>query len=432
MKILVTAYACEPGLGSEPGVGWNWVKEIARRHECHVVTRENNVAAILAGARAEGVRNLHVHGYDLPRWARAWKRGRRGSSLYYYLWQRGIARIARRLDREHDFDVVHHVTFVSSCFPSGLARVGKPFVWGPVGQHPRLPDRFLRRGDWRQRAGEFVKAGIKWALQHLDPEFGRTLRQADLILSVSKPVEDELEPRFGHKVVPFPAIGVCAVDVPAERWRGGERFRVLFSGRLVDLKGARLALEAFAGFARDVRGAELVFLGEGPLRDDLRERARELGLADRVEFPGHLPLEEALVRMNTADVFLFPSFEGAGMVVLEAMAAGTPVLCLDFGGPGRMVGSDRGVRIPLGDSFEETAAALASALALLHSDPETRERLARNALAWVRAEMDWSVKGDRLHEFYERAIAHRADRTPRREDALARRRRELAGERRSA
>ncbi len=80
MKILASAYACDPRVGSEPGIGWNWVRQIARRHDCWLITRENNVEIVEERAREEGLRRLRVRGFDLPAWMRFWKRGARGRS----------------------------------------------------------------------------------------------------------------------------------------------------------------------------------------------------------------------------------------------------------------------------------------------------------------------------------------------------------------
>jgi len=410
MRVLVTAYSCEPNMGSEPGTGWNWVKQIASRHSCHLITRENNVAAIEAEARKANLTGLTVHGYDLPRWARFWKRGQRGSSLYYYLWQLGLIRLAKKLDRQHDFDVLHHVTYVANYLPSGLAFLAKPFVWGPVGQHPRIPRAFIRTDDLRLRLAEVAKVGVKWIFRYIDPLFQKTLQNADVILSLSESFDQGLDTDNANKVIPYPAVGVDEPKVSDTANDGDSTFDVLYSGRLVDLKGARLVLAAFAEFAKDAQQARLRFLGDGPLSEPLRDAAVQLGIADHVQFNGQVPYEEALAAMQTTDVFLFPSFEGAGMVVIEAMAAQTPVLCLDFGGPGRMVGEDRGVRVPVESSFEATAQALSRALHLLATDETLRKRITDKALLWVREQMTWDAKGQRIEGFYQRAIDHRKGR----------------------
>ena len=406
-RVLASAYACEPGLGSEAGIGWNWTRQIARRHDCWLITRENNVARIEERAAAEGLDALRVVGFDLPYWMRAWKRKSRGAVAYFYLWQRALGRVAERLDREvGGFDVVHHLTFASSWIPSGLAELDRPFVWGPVGQHPRIPDRFLAPRDLSLRGAEWAKDAVRRGLTAFDPSVQRTIERADRILSLSRVFGELVEARHRHKLRPMLAAGIEPRPLPDGRFTRGAGFRVLFAGRLVDLKGVHLALEAFAHLARRHSACTFELCGSGPLATALAARVRELGLEDRVTLLGNLPHDDALARMQAADVFLFPSFEGAGMVVPEAMAAGCPVVCLDFGGPGEMTGEDRGRRVPLEDTPAATARALGEALVRLAEDEDERSTLAQNAHAWAVATAAWDAKGERLEEIYAGAERH--------------------------
>jgi len=405
-RILLSAYACEPGLGSEAGIGWNWTRQVASRYDTWLITRENNVDKIEERARQEGLDSLHVVGFDLPIWARFWKRRSRGAMAYFYLWQLAMGRVARRLDAEHDFDVVHHLTFASSWIPSGLASLDKPFVWGPVGQHPRVPDRFLMRGDLRSRVAELGKAAIKNTLLTCDPFLKRTQRRADRILSLGNEFGDRLAAELRGKLEPCLACGTIPQTLPAQRFERTESFRVLYAGRLVDLKGVRLVIDAFARLVERRPEARLDLLGEGPRRAWIEARVAELGLEHSVTLHGNISHERTLDHMHAADAFLFPSFEGAGMVVPEAMAAGNPVVCLDFGGPGEMVGEDRGLRVPVGKSLSETAESLASALDQLAENEDQRGRLARSAARWAAAETTWESKGEQLQHIYESAIQH--------------------------
>src|SRR5437764_1125865 len=118
LKILMSAYACEPDRGSEPGVGWRWVLETAALgHEVWVITRASNAANIDRGLALERnnarnkLSNLHFSYFDLPLWARWWKRGNFGVHLYYVLWQWGAYRQACALHKAAGFDAVHHITF---------------------------------------------------------------------------------------------------------------------------------------------------------------------------------------------------------------------------------------------------------------------------------------------------------------------------------
>lgn len=142
IKVLVSAYACEPNKGSEPGVGWNWAKQIAKFAEVWVITRANNKEVIEEELRKNPEPNMHFVYIDLPRWMRFWKKKQRGVRTYYYLWQFALLKKAKKLHKLLHFDLAHHVTFVNDWLPSSLALLNVPFVWGPIGSHALFPNSF--------------------------------------------------------------------------------------------------------------------------------------------------------------------------------------------------------------------------------------------------------------------------------------------------
>jgi len=141
LRVLLSAYACEPGKGSEPGIGWNWAREIALRgHETWVLTRANNQATIeakLSGKNA--ISNLHFLYYDLPQWLQRWKKLPGGIHIYYLLWQWGAYQFVKSVHRQKRFDLVHHITFVLIHMPGFMGNLGIPFILGPVGGGERSP-----------------------------------------------------------------------------------------------------------------------------------------------------------------------------------------------------------------------------------------------------------------------------------------------------
>jgi glycosyltransferase involved in cell wall biosynthesis len=150
--------------------------------------------------------------------------------------------------------------------------------------------------------------------------------------------------------------------------------------------------------------AKLVIIGEGPQRERLEELANALGVADRVEFVRWLSREELFVRMSSAEVLLFPSFEGGGMVVLEAMANGLPVVCLDFGGPATMISSECGIAVvPQGRC--ETIAALSSALRRLAADDQLRLGMATAARRRVASRFMWCDRHEAVAQWYQTALS---------------------------
>src|SRR5438094_7609609 len=110
LKVLISAYACEPNKGSEPEVGWQWALQMARFHEVTVLTRANNRRAIEKALESvrdrESLPKFVYHDrssllLDLKRWSKAIK-------LYYLLWQKSAHELVKQLHDTHHFDLMHH------------------------------------------------------------------------------------------------------------------------------------------------------------------------------------------------------------------------------------------------------------------------------------------------------------------------------------
>ncbi len=345
--MLLSAYACEPGKGSEPGVGWNLARHLAEHHEVWVLTRANNRPAIEAELAKTPVPSLHFVYHDLPPWARFWKRGQRGVQLYYYLWQLSAIPLVRKLHREVGFDVVQHVTFVKYWAPSALAFLkGVPFVWGPVGGGESAPLVFWPTFGLRGIAYETARAVARF-LGELDPLVRLTARRASLALATTPETAARLK-RLGARYVEV----MSEAALPPREMEAlsrmppppSEPVRFLSVGRLLHWKGFHLGLEAFA--RSGLKNAEYWIVGEGPERRRLEALARSLGVADRVRFFGQLPRQEVLELLAQVHALVHPSLhDSGGWVSLEAMAAGRPVICLDLGGPGLQVKEGIGFKV---------------------------------------------------------------------------------------
>jgi len=180
--------------------------------------------------------------------------------------------------------------------------------------------------------------------------------------------------------------------------------RVLSAGKLLRIKGYGLALRAFKQFAVRQSDAELVIVGSGPELPRLRRLVDELGLRRQVRFVDWMARQQLLSQMYASDVFLFPSLrDGGGAVVVEAMAAGKPVVCLDLAGPGFHVTPECGMKITP-SSPERTVQALAAALERLCQDKELRLRMGRAARTRAQECYHWDRHGERLREIYREAL----------------------------
>jgi glycosyltransferase involved in cell wall biosynthesis len=358
VRVLVSAYACAPGEGSEPGVGWAWTRAAAERHEVWLLTRTNCAAAIehAMAAEPELQDRLHPVYLDLPAWLRRYKRGQRDIYWYYPLWQLAAWRAARRLHRRVGFEVAHHLTFGSDSMPAGVGWLrGVPLVWGPVGGSTTTPWRLWRWLGWRGCLDEARREIATRALRGL---FARPLaRRAEVVVAQNRDVAHAF--RNARRLMVEPHVAVERAAVSHSHTPGVER-RAVFVARLIPWKGARLAVACLA--RPEAISWRLDVYGTGADAENVRRLAERLGLGGRVAFMGQRPRTEVLAALDGADALLFPSMhDSAPWAVAEALSRGCPVVCLDRGGPSVLVGPGEGVKVPAeGDVVGELARALAS------------------------------------------------------------------------
>lgn len=187
----------------------------------------------------------------------------------------------------------------------------------------------------------------------------------------------------------------CGVDPsivrPSTAEPGGQR--LLFVGRLAEEKGLNVLVAAVAELAADRPGLALDVVGDGPERERVSDEIRRRGLDDVVTLHGHRTPARVADLVAATNVFVLPSFaEGVPVSLMEAMAAGVPVVATAVGGVGELVEHGRsGLVTRPGD-----VAALRDAIAVLLDDPALRAAMGAEGAAKVRAEFDSRIEARRL------------------------------------
>lgn len=200
------------------------------------------------------------------------------------------------------------------------------------------------------------------------------------------------------------------VDCRTIRPRGylEEQPLILHVARLVEVKGTRYLLRAFARVARTHEAVRLLIIGDGPLRRPLRALAASLGVGDRVEFLGARPHAEVLSSMRRAAMLVLPGIrtatgreEGLGMVLLEAAATGVPLIGSRVGGiPECIVDGTSGFLVP-----ERDEEALARRMAELLEDPVRRHDMGAAGRALIEDRFDIDRQTAALENFYDSVLA---------------------------
>ena len=380
MRILLSAYACEPGKGSEQEVGLRVMLTAAQRHDVWVLTRENSISLLEGYLSQHPLRDrIRLYGIDLQGPVRRVKRtGLPGLHLYYDAWQRLAAVRAAELDKRFDFDVVHHATFATYWTRAGVSQLGKPFVWGPVGGGVSAPAALVRELGAAGLGEEALRETVR-RLAVIRPSHRATTRAATVSLAQNPNTARRLR---NERVVVLPnALTVQLPPMTAPEARGTD---IAFVGRLVPWKGGHLAVRAFRHVQH--QDAVLRVFGDGPDRSRVRRAAERWGLTDRLELVGNVPRDELLRQVRHCGVLLHPALHDESPIALgEALSLGTPVVCLDHGGPAEIARwwSTRHVALIPPSDPESTARRLAAAIdAFLDKPPEPPAQPVRPATSF--------------------------------------------------
>ena len=400
--ILASTYAVNPYKGSEDGMGWNFVNQIARFNKVIAITRMNNrphIEKYIEENPSEHHMNIQFLYFDLPYWMRFWKKGSRGAMLYYWMWQKALPSYIRKLDLS--FDLVHNLNFHNDWTPSYLWKLNKPFIWGPIGHHPLIPSQYLRpyhRKYW-------IKDRLTWIVKKYFWKFSaplkKTIQQADFIYCMNESVPKAINlHNKEYSIMP----SVATDDYGYEPEADSGKFTLISAGRLVPLKGYDLSILAFASFLRKLDekerdNCELVIVGSGPELGLYKRLCQENGVQDQVTFIQWVARKDLMELFRKSSAFLFPSHEGAGMVVPEALSFGLPVICLDNHGPGEFIDESCGYAIPIQD-YHNTVIKLGEAIYDLYSKPGMKQEMSKKARKKFEEIFHWERRGEFLNSTY--------------------------------
>ncbi len=403
MKIFISAYACEPQKGSEPGIGWNVVNELAKYHEVHVLTRANNLPSIDQALEERG-RKIVFHGYDLPKWLSFWKKKRRGYHLYYYLWQYGAFFRYRKFVNTSNFDLVLHLTFANISMPS-LFMLSRPVtVWGPIGK-TGIPAAVWRALPFKVKIKEFLRAMSMKMLCALD--IGRILtpRCADWIIeSGAAPGESCFPARWRKKVVFHPQTGINTAEPEyriSRQRRDDGKVRLLVCSEFLHWKGVTFAAEIFGRIAAKRDDVELHIYGSGPEKGTMKKFFRQYGVEDRVEWKGFVGKEEMLQALFDADILLYPSYHhGLATVILQSMYVKLPIVTI-AGDPVAQCVAEGGGVVADGATMREILDDLTKKTVTLIESPEMRRDLGEKGRKLIEEKYEWSILCRKLSHLLE-------------------------------
>lgn len=402
LRIFISAYACEPGLGSEIGVGWHWVLEMSKYFDLWVLTRESNRHSIEPWIAAHP-EFAHIHWlyFDLPKWARFWKKGLRGVRTYYNIWQMCTNSIVGRTMRENNIEIFHHLTYGNAIWRVSRYGSRKFFVWGPIGGLETIPKDFSRHYQGKLKVLEMIRR-LMVKLTPLNFGFRNRCKRADVILCKTDLTRQQIPEQYRSKAVLFTDVAVENTEIENNaNGKDNAVVNLLTVGRLDAWRGFDLAIEALSKALKRNDSLRLTIVGKGQDLERLQSLTHNLGIADKVEFAGKLSMEDYKARLAQCDAVVNASLkEGAVTVSFDSMTYGKPLICLDTTGYTRYFNDDYSVVIPItnrAQTIEELSKAMVAVC-----DSQMRNRLGENARKAGKA-FSWEKRGVEIRDLIEKS-----------------------------
>lgn len=401
LRVLMSAYACEPGKGSEPEVGWKVAITMAKLHDVQVITRANNRPLIEKEvSKLESPLPEFLY-YDLPKPFLLLKRRFKAVALYYFLWQIAVRWVFRKELRK--VDLVHHVTFNGLQMPGFWIVTDTPVVLGPLGGGMTCPAGLLPLLGVNQKVEERRTQMIR-RLSWL-PWWRLVMSNARVVLAANQETAETIEGEIQTRVSVMLETAVDR-DVLIGNEGGEERlprFTFLWLGGLIPRKAANLGILGLKEAIRNGADVELWIAGNGSEEERLKKLVSDEDLNDRVQFLGRIDKAEVNALMDRADAFLFTSVrDTSGNVVLEAMSRGLPVLALCHQGVQVMCDAESAYLVQPG-RVEETIREIGVGMQKFQEDPALATRLCESGRKKVARELTWDCYAVEMDTWYQKA-----------------------------
>ena len=401
LKILVSCYACSPNKGSEPGMGWNFVKGLSAYHEVHVIVEkrkwEQPINTYLEANPALN-ENLKFYFIDKQRNKKLRKIWPPSYYWFYKKWQQKAYTLAKTLDSKEHFDLVHQLNMVGYREPGYLYKMDTPFVWGPIGGLENSPWSFLPSLGFKGMlfyTGRNILNSMQRAFK-ARPK--KAANRANATLLAATPETASIIKNLWNK----DATVICEVGQEIlsgssfSKREANTPLKIVWSGVHTPRKNLPLLLKALKEVAIPF---ELHILGTGEMTKKWKKSAVALNINEHCTWYGWQEREKAIQIMKEGHLFCITSISDlTSTVTLEAISYGVPIACLDHCGFSHVVNETCGIKIPV-VTPSQAKQDFAAAIIKLYNDEPLRQEMAEGALNRSQ-DFLWSEKINKLNGLY--------------------------------
>lgn len=407
LNILINAYAVAPNWGSEPGMAWNWITNIAKYCKCYVITEGEWRKEIEEALVTHPLRdNIKFYYNPVPQKVRnmCWNQGDWRFYYYYRKWQKSTLKIAKQICNEHKINITHQLNMIGFREPGLLWKIkGVKHVWGPIGSMGEVPTEFLKDLPLTVRLKQSLKNFItRYQIKHSPVK--DAIKNCDALIAALDVTKDQIKKNYGIDVPVIGETGLKPNEGHPHKPCIDRPIELLWVGRFIPTKKLSIALEALAKTKKpDDFRLHIVGSGTDEEVQQYKKLANDLGINGICTWYGKIPNEDVQKMMREKDLFFFTSvFEGGPHVILESITNNIPIICFDTCGQGVVVDDSIGFKIPL-TNHEEGVKNFATKLDYINAHRELLPTLSANCTK-KQFELSWESKVQKVLEIYNTVV----------------------------
>ncbi|NBA87087.1 glycosyltransferase [Emticicia sp. CRIBPO] len=413
-KILVNIYALSPTKGSEYAIGWNAVNVLAEKYLVYVLYGASGndmgdtseIEEISKNGYNENIKFIKVNpGF----WARNINKLNIlgfwiffSPAFYFYQWD--VYRIAKKLQKENHFDIIHQLNPTGFREPGFLWKIDAPFVWGSISGTYILPTNLINWKNKKSALSILFRNFVKWAYLNFSMRIKKAAQRADVIISVTKTDSDNILKYFRKKsyILPETFVKSNLIKVNPKDY---SKLNLIWIGSIDARKNLTLLLDALSGLNQ--YNWSLNVVGDGALRNKMEENAVFNKLDSKISFIGQVPRSQVKDLLQSADLHISTSLsEGTPTVLWEAFESGVPTISLDHCGMANVICDKCGFLVALDvKNYDDLVLRFREKLKLILEEPRILDEK-RNHFSVCLNKYTASSRIQDIEKYYNEAIVN--------------------------
>lgn len=409
LRILVSAYACSPEMGSEPGMAWNWCSNLAKYCTLYIITEgefQDKIDKTLSSL-PQG-KNMHFYYNPVPDEVRrmCWNQGDWRFYKYYRIWQWQTYEIAQNICQHTHIDILHQLNMIGFREPGYLWKIPNvPFVWGPIGGLKQFPTAYLKGCGLKIKLFNRIKNLINIAQIKYDKRVDEAFKKASLLISSIPDSYNVIKKYKGLESIIIPETGCFETQENITHNYQEKTLRILWVGKFDFRKQLLLALRIINACQNSNLHLDIYGTGNIKQIQEAKKLVQTLHIEEFITWHGNQPNNIIIEAMRNAHLFLFTSInEDTSTVVLEAISNQLPVVCFETCGMGYVIDKTIGIKIPLSNP-QQSIRDFAKTINKLESNRNLLKEMSENCKK-KRQELSWNSKTAKVIELYKAMLKY--------------------------